>query len=96
MSTLIVHPAYCSEHTDSHHYLDENGKCWGTSLIEVEKKGYTWPRHIGGGWFEFKPKYPSRYDLAWEMSQDAYQQTLALEAEADARSNNSFDHDVEF
>ena len=93
---LIVHPGYCEEHSDTRHYVDEAGKCYGATMSQVEARGYGYARHIGGNWFRLQPRYPSRQDLAWEMAQDAHQEALALEAEADARSNNSFDNDVEF
>jgi hypothetical protein len=57
---LIVKRQYCDEHRASGHYCDENYHCHGATLIDVEKRGYTYARHVGGGWFKLQPK-PSNF-----------------------------------
>jgi hypothetical protein len=57
---LYVKRSYCSEHMERDHWLDENFVCHGRDLAEVESHGYTWARHIGGGWYKLQPKPPRR------------------------------------
>jgi hypothetical protein len=74
MPELIVKRQYCEEHSETDHYIDENYHCHGRSLAEIQKKGYSYARHIGGGWFRLIEKYRpmSQQDLAWEMAAEAH------------------------
>ena len=73
MTDLVVRRDYCSEHGVVH-YCDETGRCHGKDLVEVERRGYSYARHIGGGWFKLIEKYRpiSQQDLAWEMAAEAH------------------------
>ena len=79
---LVVHRSYCPEHV-AIHYVDENEKCWGKDLVEVQKRGFTYARHIGGGWFGLRCKYTSKQDLAWEMAAEAHDSALLPYQEPD-------------
>jgi hypothetical protein len=57
---LDVRRGYCTEHSENDHWLDENFVCHGRTLQEIESHGYSYARHIGGGWFRLKEKY-SKY-----------------------------------
>jgi hypothetical protein len=54
---ITVKRQYCEEHSAPDHWVDENYHCHGKSLVEVEARGYSWARHIGGGWFRLKERY---------------------------------------
>jgi hypothetical protein len=73
MKTLIVHLTYCDEHMENH-WIDECGNCHGESLRAIESCGYSWPRHIGGGWYKLYARYPLAADLAWEMIAELHSQ----------------------
>lgn len=83
MSDLTVHRSYCTDHVASDHWLDENYHCHGASLAEVEIHGYSYAKHIGGGWFRMVEKYRPHWqqDLAWEMAADAHSQSLEVEVD---------------
>ena len=84
MNTLQVHRSYCTEHSDNSHWLDENGQCYGDSLAAVERHGYTYARHVGGGWFELRQTYSNyQQDLAWQMAAEAHDSALAPYYEPD-------------
>ena len=85
MSDLYVRRTYCTEHSENDHWCDENFKCHGASLAEVERKGYSYAKHIGGGWFRLVEKYRpmSQADLAWEMAAEAHDSNLAPYLEPD-------------
>jgi hypothetical protein len=89
MSDLYVRRGYCEEHSENDHWIDENFKCHGRSLAEVERQGYTWARHIGGGWFKLLPKYrpPTQAEITWQMAADARQQ---------AQDNQSWNEEPDF
>ena len=73
MTDLTVHRTYCEEHSARDHFLDENYHCHGESLIEVERRGYIYAHHIGGGWFKLIEKYrPAHLSLEWEILADAH------------------------
>ncbi len=83
MSDLTVHRTYCDEHAASDHWLDETYHCHGTTLAEVERHGYSYAKHIGGGWFrmieKYRPQWPN--DLAWEMAAEAHSQPVEVEVD---------------
>jgi hypothetical protein len=83
MSDLTVKRQYCEEHRAADHYVDENYHCHGSSLIEVESHGYTYARHIGGGWFRLIEKYSriSQQSLEWDLLADAHFQTPEVEVD---------------
>ena len=86
MSNLTVHRSYCETHSASDHWLDENYHCHGSTLAQVEARGYTYARHIGGGWFRLIEKYhPQQWqqDLAWEMAAEARDSAHTLYLEPD-------------
>jgi hypothetical protein len=56
------------------HWLDERDRCHGESLRAIEARGYSWPRHIGGGWYKLHARYPRAADLAWEMIAELHSQ----------------------
>ena len=74
MTDLYIRSTYCEEHLENNHWLDENFHCHGSSLVEVQRHGYTYARHIGGGWFKLIEKFHPAYqqDLAWEMAAEAH------------------------
>ena len=78
MSELTVKRNYCDEHHENDHWLDENFKCHGWDLADIQRKGYSYAKHIGGGWFKLIEKYtPARaaalqQDLVWEMAAEAH------------------------
>jgi hypothetical protein len=80
MSTITVHATYCEEHAETH-YLDELDRCHGESLRSIESRGYTWARHIGGGWYKLHERYPQTLPLDWQMLADAH--SNIQEAEVD-------------
>jgi hypothetical protein len=74
MSDLYVRRTYCEEHSENDHWCDENYRCHGRDLTEVERKGFSYAKHIGGGWFKLVEKYrpPTQAELAWLMAADAH------------------------
>lgn len=81
MSDLTVHRTYCEEHSASDHWLDENYHCHGSSLAQVESRGYTYARHIGGGWFRLHEKYTTPLSLEWEILAEAHSQISEVEVD---------------
>jgi hypothetical protein len=67
MTTLYVRRNYCSEHAAAGHYCDENGRCFGETLKDVENLGYSWPRHLGNGWFRMNERHSSPLPSEWEI-----------------------------
>ena len=70
MSDLYVKRQYCEEHSAQGHYCDENYHCHGETLQQIEKRGYCYARHIGGGWYRMTPKYNPALPLEWQMPED--------------------------
>jgi len=84
MPDLTVKRQYCEEHRAKDHYCDENYRCHGATLIDVERKGYTYARHIGGGWFRLMEKYnPNQRAVDAEMAAEAHDSAEALYFEPD-------------
>jgi len=81
MSDLIIHRSYCEEHAARDHWLDESGHCHGKDLVQVQRCGYTYARHVGGGWFAYRERYQSPVDLAWEMTADAHSQIVEVDVD---------------
>jgi hypothetical protein len=67
MTDLTVHRSYCEEHSARDHWLDEDYHCHGESLAEVESHGYSWPRHLGAGWFRLHERYPVQLSEEWQI-----------------------------
>ena len=70
MADLYVHRDWCEEHCDTH-LVDERGQCHGATLADVESSGYSWPRHIGGGWYRLHERHPQPLPLEWQMMDEA-------------------------
>ncbi len=85
MNDLTVHRAYCAEHSARNHWLDENNHCHGEDLAAVESTGYSYAKHIGGGWFKMMEKYRPQWmnDLSWEMAAEAHDSLHAAYYEPD-------------
>jgi len=83
--SITVKRQYCEQHMAKDHYCDENYHCHGATLIDVERKGYTYARHIGDGWYKLQEKYNpcQQQDLAWEMAAEAHDSAAALYYEPD-------------
>lgn len=81
MSDLTIHRTYCEEHTARDHWLDESYHCHGADLIAVERNGYTYARHIGGGWFRLRERYTIPLPLEWQILADAHSQIVEVEVD---------------
>ena len=85
--SLTVRSDYCFEH-HARHMVDHRGQCWGSNLKTIEKLGYSWPKHIGGGWFKFCLRQPKTLPLDWQLAQAAAEQAAA---EHDAKDTDPID-----
>ncbi len=82
MSDLTIHRSYCEEHAALNHWLDENYHCHGADLIAVERNGYTYARHIGGGWFRLNETYHTRQQsIEWDILADLHSQIQEVEVD---------------
>jgi hypothetical protein len=66
MSEITVRYAFCPKHYDRH-MIDEKEKCHGTDPQDLEKRGYRYLRHIGGGWFRYREPQPPRSRLPYAL-----------------------------
>jgi len=80
MCDLTVHATYCEEHMETH-YLDERDQCYGESLRTIEARGFTWARHIGGGWYKLHERNPQPLPLDWEIAAETYSQFAEVEVD---------------
>ena len=65
---ITLHITYCDEHC-ANHWLDEHDRCYGESS---KVPGYNYVRHIGGGWYEYRPALSVPLPLDWQMALDEH------------------------
>jgi hypothetical protein len=74
MTELILHPGYCSEHSDTRHMIDDAGNCHN-NIKKLEALGlYYYAGHLGRGYYRYvERRQPTRQEQLFEKWADARQ-----------------------
>ena len=78
MPLIQVKRDYCAEHMTAH-MVDATGKHIANDSIELKQRGYTYVRHVGAQWYEYRQPFEAE---EWTPEMERMYQAHQMELEA--------------